>query len=195
MSPLDEPTLTTTDPMWNISGLMPANGSKIMTALEGRNLGPIPWGVALVQPNGSNIHYALWTFNIANVTQAHFHMGMPGAEGSVVTWLYPSSTATAPASISSADAGKPMNGKLVEGNVSAANLVGPLQGMTINDLENAMSNGSIYVNVHTTQNPGGEIRGQIDPMNMTCAAAPSTGSTPSSSPTPPSTNPSYALRA
>jgi hypothetical protein len=183
MSPLQEPTLTNTSSQWNITGL---NAQSSLDSLAGRNLGSIPWGIAVVQPNGANVHYGLWAFNIANVTQAHFHMGAVGTEAPVVAWLFPSSTSTAPATIAPDQVGKLMNGKLVEGNVSAANLVGPLQGKTVTDLTNAMANGSIYVNVHTTQNPGGEIRGQIDPMNMTCggassmpAAAPSTSPAPS----------------
>lgn len=193
MSPLQEPTLTATGSKWNVTGLT-ANSS--MDALVGRNLGGIPWGVAVVQHNGTNLHYGLWTFNIANVTQAHFHMGALGVEGPVVAWLYPSSTATAPATISPEQAGQLMNGKLIEGNVSDANLVGPLQGKTVNDLASAIGNGSIYVNVHSTQNPGGEIRGQIDPMNMTCGATPSAGSAPSMnppSPSPPPSNPVYVM--
>ena len=40
-------------------------------------------------------------------------------------------------------------------------LEGPLAGKQLSDLSIAMSNGTIYVNVHTEQNPNGEIRGQI----------------------------------
>jgi hypothetical protein len=40
-------------------------------------------------------------------------------------------------------------------------LEGPMQGKTISDLATAMKNGSTYANIHTEQNPNGEIRGQI----------------------------------
>jgi len=36
-----------------------------------------------------------------------------------------------------------------------------LAGMTLRDLLNEIKDGNAYVNVHTTQNPAGEIRGQL----------------------------------
>lgn len=40
-------------------------------------------------------------------------------------------------------------------------LVGPLAGMTLEDLVALIESGDAYVNVHTVANPGGEIRGQV----------------------------------
>ncbi|EGG36330.1 hypothetical protein HMPREF9412_4480 [Paenibacillus sp. HGF5] len=40
-------------------------------------------------------------------------------------------------------------------------LIGPLQGRTIRDLIREFERGNAYVNVHTIQNPNGEIRGQV----------------------------------
>jgi len=42
-----------------------------------------------------------------------------------------------------------------------------MKGKQISDLSTAMSNGNAYVNVHTLQNPTGEIRGQIMMSNST----------------------------
>ncbi len=53
------------------------------------------------------------------------------------------------------------NGVYAHGTVSAANLVGPLAGQPLSALITAMQAGSTYVNVHTSQFPAGEIRGQI----------------------------------
>jgi hypothetical protein len=53
-------------------------------------------------------------------------------------------------------------GILGQGVITAANLVGALAGMTLQDLLDAISAGNTYVNVHTVQLAPGEIRGQID---------------------------------
>ena len=52
-------------------------------------------------------------------------------------------------------------GLLSQGNITAANLEGPLAGQQLADLVDIMDNGTAYVNVHTKDFPLGEIRGQI----------------------------------
>jgi hypothetical protein len=54
-----------------------------------------------------------------------------------------------------------VTGQISEGQITPANFVGPLQGMQLDDLISLMQNGSAYVNVHTEQNPQGEIRGTV----------------------------------
>lgn len=54
------------------------------------------------------------------------------------------------------------NGVILSGVVklnvnSAADLEGPLQGLTLQDLRALMDEGSTYINVHTEANPDGEI--------------------------------------
>ena len=55
-------------------------------------------GQATFQANedGTELRYKLNVANIANVFQAHIHLGPSGANGPIVVWLYPS---TAPASV------------------------------------------------------------------------------------------------
>jgi len=60
-----------------------------------------------------------------------------------------------------------MNGKLASGNITANMLEGPMEGKQIANLTTAMKNNETYVNVHTHQNPNGEIRGQIIISNST----------------------------
>ncbi|MDP8242709.1 MAG: CHRD domain-containing protein [Candidatus Hinthialibacter antarcticus] len=91
-------------------------------------------GVAMfrLQPNGTDLDYILQVFDLDGVTAAHIHDGVAGQDGGVV---YP------------LDA--PMSGQS-SGTIT----------IDTADAER-LANGSLYVNVHTSENPGGEIRGQI----------------------------------
>jgi len=71
-----------------------------------------------------------------------------------VLWLYPD--APPPQLIEGR-----FDGVLAEGAATSGDLVGPLAGGSFDDLKMAIDEGRAYVNVHTTQNPGGEIRGTI----------------------------------
>jgi hypothetical protein len=51
-----------------------------------------------------------------------------------------------------------VNGVLSKGTSAASDLKGPLTGKQLSDLVNLIKSGNAYVNVHTTQNPRGEIR-------------------------------------
>jgi hypothetical protein len=94
--------------------------------------------------------------DIENVTMAHIHISdTPGGNGPPAVWLYPSAP---PASLIP---GK-FRGILAEGVFAESELVGPLAGMTLDDLILAVSENRAYVNVHTEQFGAGEIRGQLD---------------------------------
>ena len=54
-----------------------------------------------------------------------------------------------------------VNGQLTKGTITSVDLVGSLAGKQMSDLVNLMKSGGAYVNVHTTTNQNGEIRGQI----------------------------------
>jgi hypothetical protein len=89
--------------------------------------------------DGTEISYKLIVANIVNVTAAHIHMAPIGTNGGVVFPLYTSGLIE----------GK-TNGILAEG-VLAVN----------HSFIESMMEGNTYVNVHTSTNPSGEIRGQI----------------------------------
>jgi hypothetical protein len=108
-----------------------------------------------VSDDGLSVHYRLIVANIRNVTMAHIHIAdIPGGTGGVAVWLYPSMPP--PAQIPGRT-----QGVLGHGMFTAANLMGPLSGMSIADLVTAIHEGRAYVNVHTSAFPGGEIRGYL----------------------------------
>jgi hypothetical protein len=104
--------------------------------------------------DGTELSYKVIVANIENVIMAHIHLASAGVNGPVVAWLYPSSP---PAQLIPGRS----NGVLAQGTITAANLVGPLAGQPLSALVDAMKEGGTYVNVHTSQYPPGEIRGQI----------------------------------
>jgi hypothetical protein len=109
---------------------------------------------ARLSDDGQSLHFKLIVANIRNVTQAHFHWAAAGENGPVVAWLYPSGPP--PQLIPGR-----YNGPLAEGVITSDDLVGPLAGASLADLLEEIRAGMIYVNVHTSQFPGGEVRGQL----------------------------------
>jgi CHRD domain-containing protein len=108
-----------------------------------------------VSEDGTAIGYKLIVANIENVTQAHIHLAPSGTNGGIVAWLYP---AAPPSKLIPGRT----EGILGEGEITASSLVGSLSGQPLSALLDAMTNGGAYVNVHTSQFPPGEIRGQVD---------------------------------
>ena len=104
--------------------------------------------------DGTELRYKLIVANIENVLMAHIHLGEAGENGPVVVWLYPDGPP--PQLIEGR-----FQGVLAEGVITDADLVGPLAGATMEDLLAEIEAGNAYVNVHTAQFPGGEVRGQI----------------------------------
>ncbi|MEJ2554938.1 MAG: CHRD domain-containing protein [Anaerolineae bacterium] len=104
--------------------------------------------------DGTELHYKLIAANIENVFMAHIHLAPADSNGPIVVWLYP---AAPPSQLIEGR----FDGVLAEGTITAANLMGPLAGKSLGDLVAEMEAGNTYVNVHTTQHPSGEVRGQI----------------------------------
>ena len=118
--------------------------------------------------DGLSLSYKLIVANIENVFQAHIHRGPVGTNGGIVVWLYPS---TAP--VAGPLGGGRINGVIAEGTITAANLVGSLQGQPLSALLDILTTANAYVNVHTNDGvapantgpgdyPGGEVRGQVE---------------------------------
>lgn len=102
---------------------------------------------------GNQITYAIEIDDITSIIQAHIHTGAPGVNGPVRLFLYPAPPATLPAPLVTVT-DKTI---LVEATVDSSFV----NGVTYEELLAAMRSGNAYVNVHTTQFPGGEMRGTV----------------------------------
>jgi len=121
---------------------------------EGKILGQ---GQAIfkISDDGQSISYRLIVANIENVTMAHIHVSpVAGMNGLPAVWLYP---AAPPALLIPGR----FQGTLQSGTFTASNFGGLLAGKQVSDLVMAINEGRAYVNVHTTENPSGEIRGAL----------------------------------
>lgn len=112
--------------------------------------------------DGSELRYGLVVSAIEDVTQAHIHVGGADENGPVVAFLYGAEddegNFTGPR-----QTGVTESGLLAEGTITDDDLVGPLEGASLDELVARLREGDAYVNVHTVQNPAGEIRAQIEP--------------------------------
>ena len=107
-------------------------------------------GMAWFKPMQDNVWFKINVTDIQGVTMAHIHSGKQGENGPPVVPLHKSDTPS-----------QQMSGILAKGNITADTFQGPMAGKQITDLVTAMQNGETFVNIHTQQNPNGEIRGQI----------------------------------
>jgi len=107
-------------------------------------------GIAQFVLSSVNITYQVNVTDILGTTAAHVHAGNVGENGPVLVTLFESDTPI-----------DQQNGVLAKGNISAGDLEGSMQGKQIADLIMAMGDGETYVNIHTQDNPNGEIRGQL----------------------------------
>jgi hypothetical protein len=161
----DDPGPTATIPVFGIAG----NGDHATVPLSGNEEVPArktqAHGTATFQlsDDGLSLSYTLTVKKISNVVQAHIHVGPAGENGPIVLFLY---------GLVASGGGEIKKDLLATGTKTAADLVGPLVGMTLADLLAEMQSGNAYVNVHTNDGvdpantgpgdfPGGEIRGQI----------------------------------
>lgn len=86
----------------------------------------------------------------SNAAAAHIHFGPPGVSGPIILPFSPNPTGTSGS---------------ISGLLTAANLINQATTgiATFTDVYNSAVAGNLYANLHTTNFPGGEIRGQLTP--------------------------------
>lgn len=111
---------------------------------------------ATLSREGDALEFELVFSNLSSPsTVAHLHFAQTGVNGPVFAFLC-------------GGGGKPAcpgRGGTVTGTIRAADIQGiPAQGLAEGDFQGALriiQAGAVYVNVHSTQFPAGEIRGQL----------------------------------
>ena len=102
------------------------------------------------------------------VQQAHIHFGKSRDSGGIIVWLCQTTARPAPASVAAMTptcTDPPSPTATVTGTITAASVL-PLTGqnVTAGDFDavaDALESNTAYVNIHTANFPGGEIRGQV----------------------------------
>jgi trimeric autotransporter adhesin len=113
----------------------PLSGTEEVPAVDTQASGR---AIMVFDPDTMTLYYRVTVTDITNITMAHIHMGAVGVNGPVVFTLFPNGGA-------SFGPEQPVSGSIVLDD----------------DQVNELMSGNYYVNVHTTTNPAGEIRGQI----------------------------------
>jgi hypothetical protein len=124
-------------------------GSRLYHAmLNGANEAPQPvttdatgQAVLALSPDGQQLSYRVMVQEIDQITLAHIHRGEAGQAGPPVFTLYAGS-----------------------GPFDPANPISGAVELSTGDLQN-LAAGKFYINVHTQDHTGGEIRGQIEPFH------------------------------
>lgn len=138
------------------TGVAAGNGHQrnFRTHLSGENeVPPVETnaqGQATFQLNksGTAPRYKLIVANIEDVVAAHIHCAPAGSNGPIGVTLF-----SGPATSES--------GILAEGTITEPDDLNGCGWEALDDALEAIRNDEAYVNVHTVENPPGEIRGQI----------------------------------
>ena len=102
---------------------------------------------------GTRVDYSIEVHGLGAIVGGHVHSGAAGVNGPIRIALFPGPGANATTNPLTG-----VDGQLYEGSFEASDVV----GITYEQLLNEMRAGTAYGNVHTTQFPGGEIRGQVN---------------------------------
>ena len=102
--------------------------------------------------DGMSMNYEVYVTNIDDITLAQIYKGEADENGPALSTLIRFKDITPSGQV---------NGLLTQGVITADSLQGPLSGKQVSDLTQLMENNNTYVEIQTTENPNGEIRGQI----------------------------------
>ena len=105
-------------------------------------------GVATFKLREEGLVFKVNVANIDDVLFAHIHCGAVGVNGPIGVTLFTGGPVT-------------VNGALASGVITAPDPGNACGWADLDAVVAALESGDTYVNVHTSVNPGGEIRGQV----------------------------------
>jgi hypothetical protein len=117
---------------------------------------------ARIANDESSIQYELSYEGFENVTQAHIHIGGRAQSGGISVFLCtnlgngPAGTQACPAT------GGTIQGTITPADIGAGAAAQGIAAGEFDEFVQAIRAGATYVNVHTVNRPGGEIRAQLD---------------------------------
>jgi hypothetical protein len=110
-------------------------------------------GIVTLVDLGTEIDWTMTLTNMTAIFASHIHLGdatrVGTTAGPVIINLFMPNGNTAT-----------LNGEVAHGSITNANN----PNVSLDSLRVLLNNGNAYANVHTTANPGGEIRDQIHPV-------------------------------
>jgi hypothetical protein len=113
-----------------------------------------------LDPAAQTLTYKLTYTNLSSaVTQAHIHFGKVHTPGGVMVFLC-SNLPAAPAGTQACPNSGTVTGTITASDIQAIAGQGIVAGV-FNELQNAIESHTTYTNVHTTNFPSGEIRGEV----------------------------------
>jgi len=96
----------------------------------------------------------------ANVVMSHIHFAQKNVNGGIMVWLCGTATQPGPTGTQPCPQSGTITGTILPSNIVTVSAQGIATG-EFDELVAILRNGLAYVNIHTVQSPGGEIRGQI----------------------------------
>lgn len=96
----------------------------------------------------------------ANILQSHIHFAQPNVNGAIVVWICGTTANPGPAGTQPCPQSGTITGTIRPANILTVTTQGIATG-EFTELVDAIRGGLTYVNIHTVQSPGGELRGQL----------------------------------
>lgn len=114
--------------------------------------------VMSLREGGTVLNFRVVLRGLSDIVAAHLHLAPEGENGPVVAFLLP-------AGLDPSSREGRVARRFFRGSLSTGDLSGPLLGQPLDALISAIEAGNVYVNIHSSTSPSGEVRGQLAPQS------------------------------